>query len=102
METGIGFGQLSQANIGKLRIDKKKQKMNLNKKQKKMIAHKINQGGKATGLVSSLVFAPNQGIELVDPSYVKSFFEKKASSDYFSKDSGFKTVLKQKSTKPDQ
>ena len=66
------------------------------KKQKRMIAHKINQEGKATGTVSSLVFAPNQGIELVDPSYGQSYFEKKADSDYFSKKSGFKTVLKQK------
>jgi hypothetical protein len=62
-----------------------------------MIAHKINQGGRITGLQSSLVFAPNQGIELVDPSYVASYFEQQKESKFFSEKSGFKTVIESKS-----
>ena len=36
-----------------------------------MIAHKIHSGTRGAGMVSSLVFAPNQGIQLVDPAYLK-------------------------------
>jgi hypothetical protein len=65
-----------------------------------MMQMKINRGGKATGMTSSLVFAPNQGIQLVDPSYVKSYFEKQKESKFFSEKSGFRTVIENKSQLP--
>ena len=60
------------------------------------MAQKVNRTAKNSGMVSSLIFAPNQGISLVNPDFAKSYFAKKAESNYFSKESGFKTILKSK------
>jgi hypothetical protein len=54
-----------------------------------LIAHKIHSGVRGQGMVSSLVFAPNQAIELVDPSYVTSMLNKSSQqSEYFLGDPG--------------
>ena len=100
-QTGKSFGQLKKSFIGNLKVEKKKQKQNLTQKQQKVLQHRIHQGnGTTTGLVSSLVFAPNQGIELVNPEFVNNYFKQKNDeSEYFKKDAGFKTVLKEKSGK---
>jgi len=107
-ETGKGFGALTQAQLGLLKINSSKHKQQLSQKQQKRLSHNINAGASrlisgiesvAAGLKSSLAFAPNQGIELVDPHYVKTFLEKRPSSEFFSKESGFKTVLKDRENK---
>lgn len=100
METGEGMGQVRQAFTGKLKTQKKEQKQNLTQKQKKMMQHRIHKGnGTTTGLVSSLVFGPNQGIELVNPEFVQNYLKSKEESEYFKKEAGFKTVLKEKGAK---
>lgn len=92
--TGTGFGMLGQANSGVLKVDKKKQKQNLNKKQKKILAHKIHSGSaNPRGMVSTLVMAPNQGIQLVDPAWVERQQNKGQESAFFAQ-GGFKTVVR--------
>lgn len=61
-----------------------------------MIAHKIHSGTRQQGMQSSLVFAPNQGIQLVDPSYVQEQARKQGQQSAVFKDSGFKTVLNER------
>lgn len=45
---------------------------------------------------SSLVFAPNQGIQLVDPSYIEEQSRKLNQQSAVFKDSGFKTVINER------
>ena len=54
--------------------------------------HAVNRGT-MTGMTSSLAFASNQGIELVDPDYVKRMNAPKVEDVYFNKNSGFRTIL---------
>lgn len=93
VESGRGMGALTQAHIGLLKFDKKSYKQQMSQKQKKRLQQNINVGvavvpGTQTiaGLQSSLAFAQNQGISLVDPAYVKSFLTKRAKSEYFGKE----------------
>lgn len=59
------MGMLSQVNSGVLRIHKKIQKINLTKSQRKRIETNNANAGNFDGLVSTLVFSNNQGINLV-------------------------------------
>lgn len=69
--------------------------MKLTKKQVTRQSHQVNQGNTA-GLVSSIVFTPHQGIELVNPEYVAELSGPKKEDIYLKPDSGFRTVMKQK------
>lgn len=99
IETGIGFGMLGQGDTGRLRIDAKKQKQNLTKKQKKLLAHKAHTGTRQAGMTSTLVFAPNQGIQLVDPAHIAEVNARAGRQSQFFKNDGFKTVLNERINK---
>ena len=71
--------------------------LNSAQKQKILLAHKVHSGARAQGMTSSLVFAPNQMISLVDPSFVEEQARRQGQSSVVFNDSGFKTVLNERS-----
>jgi len=99
-ETGKGFGLLGVGGQGgKMKTTAKTQKINT--KKQKMLALEsqtsdrgINQGS-MSGLHSSVVFTPVQGIELINPELIEKRLNT-AKEKYFSSTSGFSTVINQK------
>ena len=89
---------LSQAHLGKMKMEKKKNNVRLTKKQVTRQSHAVHQGNSG-GLVSSIVFAPHQGIELVNPDYIAEMGLAKPVQEYFKPESGFKTVLAERKIK---
>ena len=89
---------------GKLRLNKKIQKMKLTQKQRQMQRMKMN---KTSGTMSSLVFSSNQSIQLMNPELLKNQMNQvnAQKQDTFNKPTkkkdvfgnlGFKTVFNQK------
>ena len=93
--TGKGQGMLTQQHLGKLKIEKKKLSVKLTKKQIQRQMHQVNSGSNA-GMVSSIVFAPHQGIELVNPDYVAEMNMPKNDDNFLKPESGFRTVLQER------
>jgi RNA processing factor Prp31 len=99
-ETGKGFGLLGIGGQGgKMKTTAKTQKITT--KKQKMLALEsqtsdrgINQSS-MSGLHSSVVFTPVQGIELINPELIEKRLNT-AKEKYFSTTSGFSTVINQK------
>ena len=99
------MGMLGQKYVGgKLRVNKRIQKMKLTQKQKQMQRMKMN---KASGTMSSLVFSSNQSIQLMNPELLANQMvaSDTQKSEVFNKPGqkkdvfgnlGFKTVFNQK------
>jgi U4/U6 small nuclear ribonucleoprotein PRP31 len=85
IEGGVGLGMLSQG-TGKLKVNIKKQKLNVSKK----MTQRMN---KKSGLESSLNLGASQGIELINPLKNQSA---SGGDTIFSKAAGFQTVLNNK------
>jgi U4/U6 small nuclear ribonucleoprotein PRP31 len=98
--TGKGFGMLSQAHLGKMKIEKKKNNVRLTKKQQARQMHAVHQGT-AGGMVSSIVFAPHQGIELVNPDYIAEMTAPVREQNFLKPEGGFRTVLQERMAKND-
>ena len=99
-DTGKGFGLLGVGGKGgKLKTSVKNQKINT--KKQKLLALESQAGtagaiqGSTSGLHSSVVFTPVQGIELINPELLEKRFNN-AKEKYFSASSGFSTVINQK------
>lgn len=98
------MGMLGQKYVGKLRVNKRIQKMKLTQKQRQMQRMKMN---KASGTMSSLVFSSNQSIQLMNPELLakqigvadegktQGFNKPGQKKDVFG-NLGFKTVFNQK------
>ena len=87
IEDGVGLGMLSQG-TGKLRVQIKKQKLNVSKKMNQRM-------NKQSGLESSLNLNATQGIELINPDSA-SRTQQTGQQTIFSKSAGFQTVLNNK------
>jgi hypothetical protein len=83
---------LKTSGLGKLKVNIKKQKLNVSKKMNERM-------NKKSGMESSLDFGSKQGIELVNPSAIKERKDNESlggTSSYFAKESGFRTILNNK------
>jgi len=96
-DTGIGLGMLGHQGIGKVKFNVKQNRMQLTKKQR---VDQMKRNSKETsGLASSIAFTPMRSeIELVNPELFKKP-TKQLPEQYFSKESGFKTVLETRKQK---
>jgi hypothetical protein len=57
--------------------------------------------GTAGGMVSSIVFAPHQGIELVNPDYIAEMTAPVREQNFLKPEGGFRTVLQERMAKND-
>eukprot|EP00501_MAST-03F_sp_TOSAG23-6_P000009 GSMAST32.ASY1.ANO1.9.1 assembled CDS len=91
---GLSKGVLGKGGIvGQLRAQREKKQKWIDKKKQKGKGKKMNAGssGVTSGLASSLVFTPVQGMELVNPELQKKKLEV-LSNSYFSEDASFQKV----------
>jgi len=91
-ETGKTFGMLGVAGSGKVKIKAQRDQKILKKVAEKDDKNKIKG---ATGLTSSLVFTPVQGMQLYNPEYIANQI-KEQKETYFSSKAGFSTVTNMK------
>ena len=91
---GMTLGMLDSKDGGNLRqaIEKKKMRQANTKASRKKAAQMVRSSGAASGLVSSMVFTPVQGLELVNPDAVRERV-KDANKKWFSDDLGFQSAL---------
>jgi len=94
-ESGVGFGMLGDTGLGKVKVQVKDRKINLSKKQKANLARNMNSQN-ASGLTSSIVMSQSRGMELYNPTFLAQSTMKKERENFFNKESGFSTVVKQK------
>ena len=94
---GMTLGMLDSKDGGNLRqaVEKKKMRQANTKASRKKAAQMSRSNGTTSGLVSSMVFTPVQGLELVNPDAVKDRV-KDANRNWFSQDAGFKSALPKK------
>ena len=87
---GESLGRLSQSGHGKMRVERKEQKIT---KKRKVASNAGGGSGATSGLASSLVFTPHQGMELVNPQAAQERV-KKANEKYFNDSGTFSKIQK--------
>ena len=92
----IGLGVLGKEGSGRLRIVSKQQKMKLTAKTAKKVKKYSGTSGATSGLSSSLVFTPVQGMEFVNPQGASAgdLDRKSGTESYFSEFGGFRSITK--------
>lgn len=94
-DTGVGLGLLAMQGSTKLRAAaNKKQKEREKKRQEQKNKILTGEAKKTDGMESSMVFASQRGIDLINPEQLKKEYQDM--KGYFSTTSGFSTVLAQK------
>eukprot|EP00741_Cyanophora_paradoxa_P007337 tig00001107_g7097.t1 len=91
--TGRGFGLLGVEGSGKLRITPKDQKIMTKAKMKLIKQRPTGSSGLTSGISSSIVFTPVQGLELVNPNAQPA--GKKDGGKYFSSSGTFSQIKKE-------
>ncbi len=91
---GLTLGMLDSKDGGNLRqaVEKKKMKQANTKASRKKAAEMAKKSGATSGLVSSMVFTPVQGLELVNPDAMKDRV-RDANKKWFSDTAGFQSAL---------
>eukprot|EP01138_Halocafeteria_seosinensis_P010916 gb/GECG01011149.1/.p1 GENE.gb/GECG01011149.1/~~gb/GECG01011149.1/.p1 ORF type:complete len:496 (+),score=100.58 gb/GECG01011149.1/:1-1488(+) len=87
---GESLGRLSQSGHGRMRVERKEQKIT---KKRKVASNAGGSSGATSGLASSLVFTPHQGMELVNPQAAQERV-KKANEKYFNDSGTFSKIQK--------
>jgi len=94
---GLTLGMLDSKEGGNLRqtVEKKKMRQANTKASRKRAVKAAGSGVASSGLVSSMVFTPVQGLELVNPDAAKEKV-REANKKWFSEDAGFQSALPKK------
>ena len=96
---GMTLGMLDSKDGGTLRqaVEKKKMRQGNTKATRKKAAQMARSSGASSGLVSSMVFTPVQGLELVNPDAFRDKV-KDANNKWFSEGLGFQSALPKNDT----
>lgn len=94
---GLTLGMLDSKEGGNLRqtVDKKKMRQANTKASRKRAVKMTGSGAASSGLVSSMIFTPVQGLELVNPDAAKERV-REANKKWFLEDAGFQSALPKK------
>lgn len=87
---GRSLGRLGQQGTGRMRLERKDQKI----LKKRRVANVGGSSGATSGMASSLAFTPHQGIELLNPEAAAEKI-RRANDKYFSETGTFTQVDKQ-------